>query len=154
MQELANVLGRERVQLEFLLFKVLQLQHLLHSGDDRFLRWAGDEVLRASGHLRMSELKRSRLVLELALAAGVPQPDVNLATLAERSPEPWRTIFTDHSAGFRRLLAETDGVIRMTAALAESHGHAVADVLNEIHRPTLSLPGFSQFNAPESMVLP
>lgn len=132
MEELANVLARERVQLQFLLFKILQLQHLLRTGDVRFLRWAGDEVRRASGRLRETELARIGLVDQLAEAAGVTTSELTLTALAEGAPEPWRTIFADHSHGFRRLSGEVDAVIVLTRALAESSGHGVAEVLDEL----------------------
>jgi hypothetical protein len=157
MQELANVLGRERVQLEFLLFKTLELQHLLRAGDNRYLRWAAEEMVRASQHVRVTELARTRRVRELAFmvgTAGVAADQVTLADLAERTREPWRTIFADHSVSFRLLAAELDDVIEMTTALAEAHGHAVARILRDLYRPSRLLSGTNQFAAPRSMVLP
>jgi hypothetical protein len=157
MQELANVLGRERVQLEFLLFKTLELQHLLRAGDTRYLRWAAEEIVRASQHVRTTELTRARRITELAFALGtdgIAPHQVELADLAERTREPWRTIFADHSMSFRLLVAELDDVIEMTTALADARGHAVAEVLRDMYRPARVLSGSSQFAAPRSMVLP
>ena len=140
MQELADVLGREHVQLEFLLFKILELQHQLRSGDSRFLRWAGEELLRASRQVQVTELSRQRHVRELALRQGLPSvSETSLATLAKGAPEPWRTIFDDHLQGIRTLISELDSVVSLTSALAKSHGHAVAGVLQEMHRPVTAL---------------
>ncbi len=169
MQELANVLGRERVQLEFLLFKTLELQHLLRAGDNRYLRWAAEEIARASQQVRTTELTRARCVMELAFAVGTAGTggtggagrgegtaphEVELADLAERTREPWRTIFADHSLSIRLLIAELDDVIEMTTALADARGHAVAEVLRDMYRPARLLSGSSQFAVPRSMVLP
>ncbi len=136
MEELARVLGRERVQLEYLLFKVLVLQHQLRSGEDRFLRWAMEEVNRAGQRLRATECLRREQVSELSRAAGVvAEPDLTLGLLATTAPEPWRTIFAEHNKGFRRLVAELESAIHLTGVLADAIGHAVAEILRHSYRP-------------------
>ena len=155
MEELADILGRERVQIEFLLFKILELQHLLCSGDIRFLRWAADEVNRASQRLRTTQLQRIRLVNQLGREAGIEAHRVTLTSLAERAREPWCTIFADYSTGVRLLAGEVDSVSRVTRALADASGHSIADVLEQMYMPTAStIPAPRTFPVNSSVVLP
>jgi hypothetical protein len=154
MEQLALVLGRERVQLEFLLFKLLALQHLLVSGDNRFLRWSAEEINRASQQARTTGALRVQCVNELASAAGIAADQVTLDAVGECAPEPWRTIFADHSVSFRRLVAEVDTAFDATWALADASGHAVADVLERIHLPAHALAGKRSRGVLEPMVLP
>ncbi len=135
MRELAAVLGRERVQLEFLLFKVLALQNLLRSGETRFLRWSAEEISRASERLRETECARLQKVREMAVAAGVPVEEMSLSHLATTAPEPWRTIFADHDAGFRHLGVEVDNAFDTTGRLADASGHVVGSLLKQAYRP-------------------
>lgn len=155
MEELADVLGRERVQIEFLLFKILVLQHLLRSGDMRFLRWAADEVNRASQRLRMTQLQRIRLVNQLGREAGIGAHSVTLTSLAERAREPWCTIFADYSTGVRLLGGELEAVSRVTRDLADASGHSIADMLDEIYLPPPSaIPAPRTFTVNSAVVLP
>jgi len=154
MRELAAVLGRERVQLEFLLFKVLALQHLLRSGETRFLRWSVEEINRASERVRETELRRTHRVGELACAAGVAPELMTLSTLAETAPEPWRTIFADHDKGFRQLGIEVDDAFTGAARLADASGHAVSGLLKQAYRPASSVPIGHQRQPVRTMILP
>jgi hypothetical protein len=154
MRELAAVLGRERVQLEFLLFKVLALQHLLRSGETRFLRWSVEEINRASERVRETELRRIRLVGELASAAEVSVEQMTLSTLAETAPEPWRTIFADHDRGFRQLGVEVDDAFATTGRLADATGHAVSGLLKMAYRPASTVPIGHQRQPVRTMILP
>ncbi len=154
VEELAHLLGREQVQLEFFLFKVLQLQHLLRSGDPRFLRWSAEEIRRASQRVHDIEVTRDRQVLVLCREAGVPADDVCLASLADHSPEPWRTIYSDHSLGFSRLEREVDAAVFEAQRLAEASGHAVADVLHQIRTPAQVGLVPRQIRLDNPMVLP
>jgi hypothetical protein len=154
MRELAAVLGRERVQLEYLLFKVLALQHLLRSGENRFLRWSVEEISRASERVRETELTRARLVSELAFATGVAADQMTLSRLAETAPEPWRTIFADHDRGFRQLGVEVDDAFAATGRLADASGHAVSGLLRKAYRPASSVSIGCQRRPVQTMVLP
>jgi hypothetical protein len=154
MRELAGLLGRERVQLEFLLFKVLALQDLLRSGETRFLRWSIEEISRAGERVRETELARTRLVSELACAGGVPTSEFSLRRLAQTAPEPWRTIFADHDAGFRHLGAEVDNAFAATGKLADASGHVVGPLLQQAYRPASTVPIGGPRQPHHTMVLP
>lgn len=153
MQELANVLGRERVQLEFLLFKTVELRQLMGAGEDRFLRWAAEEMLRAGQQLRITGLARSRQLQKLACALVAESADLTLTVMAQRTPEPWRTIFADHDANFRRLVAEIEAAINVAYAVADASGHSVVDVFDEVYRPTWA-EAAEPVDGSTSMVLP
>jgi hypothetical protein len=154
MRELAAVLGRERVQLEFLLFKILALQHLLRSGETRFLRWSADEISRASERVRETELARTRRVSELASAAGVAVDQMTLTALAVTAPEPWRTIFADHNAGFRQLGLEICDAFDATGRLADASGHAVSGLLKRAYRPASTVAIARSRRPLATMILP
>jgi hypothetical protein len=154
VEELAHVLGREHVQLEFLLFKLLQLQHLLRSGDPRFLRWSAEEIKRASQRVHDIAVTRNERVVGVSRASGLAGDQITLAVLAERVPEPWSTIYAEHCLTFTRLSREVDAAVREARLLAEESGHAIADVLREIHHPVQAglLP--RQISLDNPMVLP
>ena len=154
MEELAHVLGREHVQMEFLLFKLLQLQHLLRSGDPRFLRWSAEEIKRASQRVHDIAVTRDARVVAAGRQRGLPLDRVTLAGVADHVPEPWSTIFTEHCLGFSRLSREVDSAVREARRLAEESGHAIADVLAQIHHPVQ--PGLlpRQISLDNPMVLP
>jgi hypothetical protein len=154
MRELAAVLGRERVQLEFLLFKVLALQNLLRSGETRFLRWSVEEISRASERLRETECARALCVREMAGAAGVTVEEMSLANLATTAPEPWRTIFADHNAGFRRLGVEVDNAFDTTGRLADASGHIVGALLKQTYRPAAPVTIGGPRQPQPTMILP
>lgn len=54
MEKLATLLGRERLLLELLTFKLVELRQLLAAGETRFLDWAAEEVDRALTGMRGS----------------------------------------------------------------------------------------------------
>jgi hypothetical protein len=154
MRELAALLGRERVQLEFVLFKVLALQNLLRSGEDRFLRWSIEEISRASERVRDTEAARARCVSDMAAEAGVPVSEMSLSRLAETAPEPWRTIFADHNEGFRQLGIEVDTAFRCAGELADASGHAVGALLRQAYRPAATVAIVPPRQPVRTMVLP
>lgn len=59
MQELINLLTRERVLIERLLYRVTNLRNLLVGGQPRFLAWATDEVEDAARTVSEVEVTRA-----------------------------------------------------------------------------------------------
>ncbi len=135
MQELADLLAREHVQLEYLLFKTVELHQLLRADETRFLRWAAAEVSRASERVRDSEERRAELIARLSAEIGLTPETAGLWELAEHSPEPWHTIFSDHSQDLRRLVTEVDTTRQAARMLATATGHSIIDVLERMYRP-------------------
>ena len=134
-EELARLLSRERLLLELLLFKLVTLRQLLTGGEARFLNWASDELERAIDKVRKAELARALAVSELAAATGRDELDCSLPALAENSPEPWRSIFSDHKQGFARLSAEITDALSATRRLAASGSAAVTAMLERLAGP-------------------
>ena len=132
MDELVGLLSRERLLLELLLFKLVELRQLLLAGEARFLAWGADEVDRATASVREAELRRAVVVARLADEQGLPVEALSLRVLAEASPEPWATIFADHRAAFLRLAAEIEDTLAATRRLAGAGSRAVAETLDRI----------------------
>jgi hypothetical protein len=155
MQELADLLAREHVQLEFLLFKTIELHQLLRAGETRFLRWAASELSRASERVRECEERRSQLVARRCADAGIPAGRASLTELTEHASEPWRTIFSDHSRDLAQLVIEVDSNRQAAREIATASGHSIIDVLDQLYRPMASsLPGQRSPIGRASVVLP
>lgn len=132
MDELATLLNRERLLLELLVFKLVELRQLLLIGEGRFLGWAAEEVERAAQSLHEAELQRGLLVAQLNHARGLEPDALSLRQLAQSSPEPWRTIFEDHRNAFLRLTDELENDLRATRQLAQSGHAAVSEALDRL----------------------
>lgn len=132
MDELSGVLSRERLLLELLVFKLIELHQLLLAGEARFLGWAAEEVERATDAVRDAELHRSLVVSRLAAQRGVPEEQLSLKELAEHSPDPWRTIFGEHRDAFLALTTEFEDVLAATRRVARSGHAAVTDALERL----------------------
>lgn len=156
MEELAGLLNRERMLLELLLFKLVSLRQLLLAGEVRFLPWAAEEVDRATAKVREAELRRSLAVdgLSVTLAddgravpGAVPSP-VTLRALADSSPEPWRTIFSEHRRAFLALAVDLEDTVSATRRLAVSGGAAVSATLDRLTGAVPAQAGPSTPNRP------
>src|SRR4051794_8780284 len=141
MEELAGLLSRERLLLELLLFKLVSLRQLLVAGEVRFLPWAAEEVDRATGKVREAELRRTIAVEGMAAAehsatpSAQPKTDgaaLNLRSLAETSPEPWRTIFSEHRRAFLQLATDIEDALAANRRLADVGGAAVTATLDRL----------------------
>lgn len=132
MDVVAGLLNRERVLLELLVFKLVELRQLLQCGETRFLGWAAEEVERATASVRSAELERAVLVASLADERGVDEEALSLAELAATADEPWRSIFDDHRSALRALAAEAEELLGANRRLARSGGKAVADTLERL----------------------
>lgn len=132
MQELADVLGRERLLTELMLFKVVTLRQLLLAGEVRFLSWAAEEVQRTESRLRAIELQRSlevsRVVEELDLA---PET-VTLDVLVRAADEPWRSVLAEHRRQLVVLHAELMDAARAVRRLAHEGSDAVAALMERL----------------------
>jgi hypothetical protein len=115
VDDLLAVLGRERLVLGNLLFRLLEVRGLLATGESRFLHLAARDVEAAAEAVREVELTRALLE---PLAEGL-----TLAELAARAPSPLDGILDDHRIAIGRLAAEVGAAIEATTELAE-HGLA------------------------------
>lgn len=131
MEELSEVLWRERYLLDGLEYKLECQRLLLATGSPRFLSRVSDEIddlLDAIGRL---ELSRVVAVAEAAAQLGLPG-DATLPELAEAAPAPWPALLRTHHAVLRNL---TEAVL----ALAASNGEQLADGRADVESALVSL---------------
>ncbi len=129
------MLSREHVQLEFLLFKLVELRHLLAAGERPFLRWAAAEVSRANERVRQSEERRLQLIEAYCAEAGFAPARASLVTLAQWAPEPWHTILEDHRSNFRQLLGQIEATREGVRVLGETAGPWLIEIVDATQRP-------------------
>lgn len=132
MDELADLLSRQRLLVEKLLFRLVELRQLLSTGEARFLPWAADEVDRATARLRESELHRALVVSRLAAEAGMDETELSLRALANTTPEPYGSIFADHRRALLELTHEVSTVLGSCRALADDGASFVGEVLERV----------------------
>jgi FlgN protein len=124
LNDVSNILWRERNLLELLVFKLEEEQLVLAAGRSRWLTHATREV-----ETVLEEIKR--IELERALEVESVAADLNLLSaptmreLAELTPPPWNKIFEEH----RRALLES-------AQEIESVARANRDLLTRGHQAT------------------
>ncbi len=137
MEELADALGRERLHVELLVYRLVALRQLVVAGQGRFLGWAAEEVERAARAVRRCELTRAVAISSYADSVGISDEHLDLAALLERADEPWRTMLTDHGDALRALLAEVDehsaAVRRLAGVTARAAGIRIdGDALSRV----------------------
>ena len=136
MQALAQLLTRERVLVELLVFKLVELRQLLLAGETRFLPWASEEVDRATQAVRGVELERALLVTELGAARGLPEP--SLTALLDDAPDPWRGLLQSDHEALRRSAGEVVDLLAVTRRLADAGARSIAESLGTTAAPTTS----------------
>jgi hypothetical protein len=109
VEELLNVLSRQRQVLEFLLFRLLEAKSLLTSNEVRFLHLAAQDIEAASEAVREVELRRALL----------PLPDgVTLRQLSDASSSPLSEILHEHLLELSRIAAELGAASEAVGDLA------------------------------------
>lgn len=135
MEKLTWVLWRERELLEALLYR-LELEELVMStGRTRWLANAARDVDAASAALREVEVLRAVAADEAAEAAGLA-PNASIGELIAASPEPWRSILSDHRDSFLALTDEIARVAQVNRALIVSGLRATQETLLGIDQGT------------------
>src|SRR5690606_20750076 len=110
--------GRQRQQVVYLLFKLLEAQLLLSSDQAAFVPIAMAEIESVLRRIREEEERREELISSLAEEWGVPPHDLKLAYLTEHAPEPYRTAFSEHRRTFMSLVEQGEKVTRDNRRLA------------------------------------
>lgn len=105
MEDLSAVLWRERELLETLLFKLEVEQLVLATGRTRWLPPAAREIEEVLDAIRETELLRSIEADAVAEALGLG-PNPSLQDIADRSDEPWKSIWLDHRQSFTSVATE------------------------------------------------
>jgi hypothetical protein len=105
MEDLSAVLWRERELLETLLFKLEVEQLVLATGRTRWLAPAAREIEEVLDAIRETELLRAVEADALAIELGLA-PNPSLQDIADKSDEPWKSIWYDHRETFTSVTAE------------------------------------------------
>ena len=134
MEALAQVLTREQVLVELLVFKLVTMRQMLLTGETRFLPWAGEEVERAAAKVREVELERAVVAEGLAAARGLTDP--SLRELVTDAPEPWRSLLADLAESLREGTLEVQDLLATTRRLAEAGASSLAESLGTLAAPS------------------
>lgn len=125
------LLWREREVLERLLFKLVEQQLILTSGNTRWLNHADAEVRDAVASLQDHEIVRAAEVDALVRRHGLPA-DATLRQLAETAPEPWPMVLLDHREALRALTLEIDSVATENKRTLQAGESATREALEKI----------------------
>jgi hypothetical protein len=124
LNDVSNILWRERQLLELLVFKLEEEQLVLAAGRTRWLAHATREVESVLGEIKRIELERAMNVADAGRDLGLSGAPT-LRELAELSPAPWDGIFADHRRALLALAQEIDGITKSNRELLQ-RGHQAA----------------------------
>jgi hypothetical protein len=145
LQDVSNILWRERNLLELLAFRLDSERLLARAGRTRWLAMADHEVERVLDELKAVELERGIQVQALVDELGL-DAEPTLQSLTETVPDEWSGILTDHRRALLGLARDVDrsarhsrrkidtGVAKPGAAAVDDRGavavsRAVADIV-------------------------
>ena len=128
MQELTDVLDRERRLLEMVLFKLVEARHLLVADDARFLPWASAELERAVERVREATLLRAVVAQRVAVAHGLPA-ESTLPVLLAQADEPFAAILAEQQDVLHQLIGEIRDEVARAGSLAERQLRGIDAVL-------------------------
>jgi hypothetical protein len=131
MQELTDVLDRERRLLEMVLFKLVEARHLLVADEARFLPWASAELERAVERVREATLLRAVVAQRAAVAHGLPA-DTGLRALVGSADEPFGAILSEQADALGRLIGEIRDEVARAGTLAERQLRGIDAVLEAV----------------------
>lgn len=160
LQDVSNILWRERNLLELLAFKLDSERLLARAGRTRWLARADHEVESVLGALKAVELERSIHMHALADALGL-RADATLEALSDCAPPEWAGIFADHRRALLALARDVDrsarrsrrkhdrapAVIALTPESSEHGATAVSRAVKEITAPPREQTGAAAPNA-------
>lgn len=138
-EALVDLLGRERMLLEVLVYRLVALRSLLVSGNavaGRFLAWAAEEVEDATAAVRGAELNRAMLISRLAERRECLDESLSLGALLDIAEPPWRALLSDHRTALATLTAEVDDQASAVRRLARTRTDSVSALLDsaqEVH---------------------
>jgi len=118
IEDLADLLQRERGLLEKLRYRFVALELLIDAREVRFLAWALNDLNRARLHLREMDLARAARVASLRLPGADDVP--SLREVATAADAPWAGILRDHHDSLCTVVTEI-----------ETHSHRIAQQCHE-----------------------
>lgn len=128
MQELTDVLDRERRLLEMVLFKLVEARHLLAADEARFLPWASAELERAVERVREATLLRAVVAQRVATAHGLAA-DAPLPMLLAQADEPYAAILAEQHDALHALTGEIRDEVARAGSLAQRQLRGIDAVL-------------------------
>jgi hypothetical protein len=134
-EALVDLLGYERMLLEVLVYRLVELRSLLVSGSPsagRFLTWAAEEVEDATAAVRGAELNRAMIVSRIAEQRECLDESLSLAALVDIADPPWRALLADHRGALATLTAEVDDQASAVRRLARTRTDSVAALLAQV----------------------
>jgi hypothetical protein len=126
--EVSTILWREREALQLLLFKLVEERLILEAGQIMWLPQANEEVEIALERMRAAEVLRAAEVDAIAHDLGIAELP-SLAELAQTSPEPWATVFTEHRQALLKLVADVSGATDDSRILLVAGARSVRETL-------------------------
>lgn len=128
IDEVSELLWRERRLLELLLFKLEEEQLLLAAGRTRWLDAATRELETVLEEIHAAEVGRGVVVSEVADAMGLGS-DPSLRDLAAAAPGPWPDLLGRHRRALVELASEIEGVAEANHVLLEDDEAGSADLV-------------------------
>lgn len=136
LEDLSNVLWRERELLELLLFKLEEEQLLIATGRTRWLPHATREVEVVINEVRSAETVRAMHLDAVVEELGLPQ-NPSLRELIEAVPQEWRELFSSHRAEFLTLTHQIHEVAKSNrdslTANQKAAEEALAGLNDDLH---------------------
>jgi hypothetical protein len=126
--EVSTLLWRERDALQLLLFKLVEEQLIVSSGQTRWLAHANDEIEFALSQLRGTEVLRAAEVDSIADELGIASPPT-LAELEAAAPEPWRQLLIEHRQSLVQLIAEIEQTTATNRTLLSAGARSLRETL-------------------------
>ena len=143
LEQLSEVLWRERHLLELLLFKLEEEQLLLSAGRTRWLGHATREVETVLEEIRAAALGRAVEADGVAVLLGL-EPGVSLAELAAYAPAPWDDLLRSHRDAFASLTAEISALADGNRELLAVSHRAAQETLMSLHDTVQTYDGLGQ----------
>jgi hypothetical protein len=128
LNDVSNILWRERQLLELLVFKLEEEQLVLAAGRTRWLAHATREVETVLEEIKKVELERAIEVEDAARELGLSSAP-SLRELSELTSEPWSRIFEEHRRSLLETAQEIDSVARSNRDLLSRGQQATREAL-------------------------
>ena len=131
LNDVSNILWRERQLLELLVFKLEEEQLVLAAGRTRWLSHATREVETVLGEIKKIELERAVEVEAAAQELGLSTAP-SLRELGELTPTPWNKVFEEHRRALLEVAQEIDSISRANRDLLSRGQQAAREALATI----------------------
>jgi hypothetical protein len=131
LNDVSNILWRERQLLELLVFKLEEEQLVLAAGRTRWLAHATREVETVLAEIKQIELERAVVLEGVSQELGLSSSP-SLRELAELTPAPWNKLFEDHRRALLETAQEIDSVAKANRDLLTRGQQATREALATI----------------------